>query len=412
MPEQITPLNIALITHINAGDRRTLSGTPYQIQHLVNRHCGRVTCIDNLIPESMSLSFLAEHFFKTRAYLLPIEILKSRFWRVVKKQYDWRISLNAARFCARQIEKRLSRERFDLIWVEKSSMSMPFVRTAIPIIYESDATFHALLDYYPWFTGLSKSAIRNGETLEKISLDKAAAVVLTADWAKDSAIRDYGIAPEKITVLPSPPNCDHIPDRSTVLREKRHDVCNLLFIGVDWHRKGGDIAVAVTEELNRQGVPARLHLCGCRLPSTYTGHPHLEVIGFLDKNAPGDMRRWERLFLDAHFFILPTRAECMGISFSEAAGFGLPLIATDTGGVSTVVKNGRNGYLFAPDETEASIAMKIKYLWDNPEIYRAMSTESRRFFDEEISEDAWISTVNRLIKALIPHYRPVAQQPL
>lgn len=399
---QVKPLKIALITHTDAGDRRTLSGTPYQIYYLLNRYCGQVTCIDNLIPGSMTLRYTIANWFRLRAYLLFFEYLKGQFWRILGKRYDWRVSRGAARFCARQIEQRLGNEHYDLIWVEKSSISMPLVKTDIPVIHESDATFHALIDYYPWFTGLSWSALRNGEWLERTSLHKAAAVVLTADWAKNSAISDYGIDPDKITVLPSPPNCDHVPGRDTVLMEKQTAMCNLLFIGVDWERKGGDIAVEVVEALNRLGIPSRLHVCGCRPPVKHENNPYLQTIGFLDKNLHNDMKQWERLFLDAHFFILPTRAECMGISFSEAAGFGLPIIATDTGGVSTVVKHKKNGLLFRIDESPSAIAENIRDLWIDRKRYRAMQVESRRFFDEEISGEVWIATVRRIIAQLVP----------
>jgi glycosyltransferase involved in cell wall biosynthesis len=394
-------LKIALIAHIDAGDRRTLSGTPYQISLLLNRHLGEVTRIDNLIPANMTLQYIAANWFSRKAWLLLAEYLKTLFWRLLKKRYDWRISLNASRYCAHQIDKRLSEDRFDLIWVEKSSIAMPFVSTDVPIIYESDATFHALLDYYPWFTGLSKSAIRNGEALERMSLHKAAAIVHTADWAKRSAIEDYGIAPERVTVLPSPPNCDNVPPREIVLREKRTDECNLLFVGVDWERKGGDIAVAATDELARRGIPAKLHICGCQPPHRYDGNPRIRVVGFLDKNNRADLARWEELFLGAHFFILPTRAECMGISFSEAAGFGLPIIATDTGGVPTVVRHGRNGLLFGLNESPVTIASGIAGLWNDKTRYLAMRAESRRFFDEEISEEVWIATVKDITRRLL-----------
>jgi glycosyltransferase involved in cell wall biosynthesis len=240
--------------------------------------------------------------------------------------------------------------------------------------------------------------------LERVSLHKAAAVIHTAELAKKSAITDYGIDPAKISVLPSPPNCDHVPSRKIVMQRKQIHICNLLFVGVDWQRKGGDIAVAVVEELNRQGVPSRLQICGCRPPETYSGNPYLQTIGFLDKNLSTDMLRWEKLFLNAHFFILPTRAECMGISFSEAAGFGLPIIATDTGGVSTLVKHGRNGLLFDFDRPAADIAADIRDLWKDKDRYRAMRNESRRFFEEEISSDKWIASVIKIIKVLVPAY--------
>lgn len=35
-----------------------------------------------------------------------------------------------------------------------------------------------------------------------------------------------------------------------------------------------------------------------------------------------------------HLLLLPTRAECAGIVFNEASAYGVPILLTDTGGVS------------------------------------------------------------------------------
>jgi len=391
---------IAFLTDADASNRRLHSGTPYYVSFLLNEHCGDVTFIDNLIQSQITIWFILKNWFAKRSYLLLAEYLKSKLWRCVGRRYDWRMSLNASIYCASKVEPKLRKTRYDLIWVEKSCTALANLRTDIPVVYESDATFRAMVDYYPWFTGLSKSALRHGDELERRALQKADIVILTAEWAKISAVRDYGIDATKIHVIPSPPNWDRVPQRETVLREKSSSACTLLFIGVDWQRKGGDIAVAVVEELNRLGTRSRLLICGCTPPKRYKGNPHLEVIGYLDKNAQSDRTAWERLFLKSHFFILPTRAECMGISFSEAAAFGLPLVATDTGGVSTVVKHGRNGFLFGQDESPSSIAIAIKELWDDKKRYLLMRRESRRFYDETLSAESWAASVNKILAGL------------
>ncbi len=391
---------IGFITHANARDRGAQSGTAYYTPLLLNEHCGEVFHIDNLIPAFIRPEYILRHWFARKAYLLFIEFMKSRFWRILGKRYDLRMSPNASRFCALRIESVLNKIDCDLLWVEKSCVSLAYLETAIPVIYESDATFHAMIDYYPWFTGLSESAVRNGEALERAALEKAAAVILTADWAKESAIHDYGIAESKITILPSPANWDRIPERASVLRKKKRDACNLLFLGVDWERKGGDTAVAVVEELNHRGTRAILSVCGCTPPKRYSGNRHMKLYGYLDKNNDHDRQVWERLFTESHFFILPTRAECMGISFSEAAAFGLPVIATDTGGVSTVVKDDRNGFLFQPEDSPAAIAGRVGALWKDENRYEAMRKECRLFFEEKLSPEAWARSVNAIIARL------------
>jgi glycosyltransferase involved in cell wall biosynthesis len=124
----------------------------------------------------------------------------------------------------------------------------------------------------------------------------------------------------------------------------------------------------------------------------------------LDKNSKNGRTTLVHLYMRAHFFILPTRAECMGISLSEAAAFGLPLIATDTGGVSTIVKNGKNGILLGYNDSPVFIAMKIYELWKNKEKYRAMCMESRNYYDEKICADVWATSVNAIIEELVTRH--------
>lgn len=395
-------ITIAYITHVNARDRTIFSGTPYYVSFYLNTSCGNVIYIDNLIPDRISPGYLLRNIFRNSAFLILFEIIKSKLLARFGKQSDWRNSRNAAHYCARQIKPRLAAINCDLIWVEKSCVSLRYLETDIPIIYESDATFQAMVGYYPWFSNLSKTALRVGNEIEQTALRKAAAVVLTADWAKESAVNDYGISSDKIHVLPSPPNWDEQPDRDSVLMEKASDICNFLFVGVDWERKGGDIATATVKHLNHIGIKAKLTICGCTPPDDTAAERFVEVIGFLDKNNKKDRTIWERLFHEAHFFILPTRAECMGISFSEAMAFGLPLIATDTGGVSTVVKHELNGLLFPYNENPESIAERIALLWHDRDRYETMRKDSRVFFDEHISGASWSKAVNKIIKGIVP----------
>lgn len=400
MKKTVPERTIAYITHVNARDRTIFSGTPWYVSYYLDTYCGNIIYIDNLIPDWMTPAYLLKNFFKNRAFLLVAALLRSKLLALSGKRFDWRMSLLAARYCAGQIERRLRQTPCDFIWVEKSCVSLRYLETDIPIIYESDATFRAMVEYYPWFSNLSKSALQNGDEIERTALEKAIAVVLTADWAKQSAVNDYNINPAKIHVLPSPPNWDILPDKDRVMRKKNAGMCTLLFVGVDWQRKGGDIATTAVETMIQVGIPSRLTVCGCIPPHTAVEKPFVEAVGFLDKNNEKDRIRWEELFLAAHFFILPTRAECMGISFSEAMAFGLPLLATDAGGVATVVKHDINGILFDYNEDPEIMGRKIADLWNDKKKYEKMRIGSRRFFDEHICGDAWAASVNHIIEKI------------
>lgn len=212
-------------------------------------------------------------------------------------------------------------------------------------------------------------------------------------------MKDYGVPSHKVLVLPRFSSFDNIPDRSAVLAPKQKNVCRLLLVGVDWMRKGCDIAVEAVKALNAQEVPATLTICGCTPPEGYVTGDHVELVGYLNKNEETQRTRLEQLFLSASFFLLPTRAECMGNVFVEAAAFGLPSIATDTGGVPSVVINGETGFLLKPEATGKQYASVISSIWKDDKKYAHLRSGARNFF-ESLNAERWGSAVLERLNGL------------
>ncbi|MGH8003433.1 MAG: glycosyltransferase family 4 protein, partial [Limisphaerales bacterium] len=121
------------------------------------------------------------------------------------------------------------------------------------------------------------------------------------------------------------------------------------------------------------------------------------VIPFLDKNKPVQREELAKLFFESDFFLLPTRYECYGVVFCEAAAFGLPVITTDTGGVSGVVRNGENGYLLPYAAGGADYARLIAEIYRDDKRYFELVQKSRQAFEERLNWDTWAQTVKRLI---------------
>ena len=72
------------------------------------------------------------------------------------------------------------------------------------------------------------------------------------------------------------------------------------------------------------------------------------------------------ILFNTHLLFVPTRADCTPIVFCEANAFGIPVITTDTGGVSSIIKNGENGFAFPLDATPDEYANTIQSLLDDP----------------------------------------------
>jgi len=203
-------------------------------------------------------------------------------------------------------------------------------------------------------------------------------------WCADSLVRDFGVDPSRIRVTPAGLDtawwCP-----SPEPRKEEPPV--LLFVGDDFERKGGPFLVDlfaryIHPRARLKIVSRHPGLKGRRMP------PGVEV---LSNYGPGRRLALLEEFRTASIFVFPTRKEHMGLVLAEAAAAGLPLIATDVGGTSQVVRHGENGYLMPYDAGAGDWARAIlDFLADAPKRLRfgeAARTLAEREFSQEALRD-------------------------
>jgi len=90
--------------------------------------------------------------------------------------------------------------------------------------------------------------------------------------------------------------------------------------------------------------------------------------GFQD--LPGVLRHMD----EADVFVFPSFGEGMPRVLLEAMARGLPIIATDVGGIGGVIEDGRNGRLVVPGSSEALVEA-VGALTQDPELWEGFSKE-------------------------------------
>jgi len=258
----------------------------------------------------------------------------------------------------------------------------------LPIVYSSDTTWADVIDYYPEFSSLSALSKLEGEKIEAAAIRRADAIAYPSEWAASSAREHYKADPAKIHRLAFGANLDVVPTRDQALQHPLTSSIRLLMVGVDWERKGGAIALECLQSLLASGIDAFLTVVGCTPPAS-AEHPRMHVIPFLNKNDSEDRAKISRLFLDAHFLLLPTRAEAMGIVTCEASAHGLPALVTDTGGTRGALNPGVNGFLLPLNARGADYAEKIISVIASPARYADLVLSSRDEFERSLNWDAW-----------------------
>lgn len=212
-----------------------------------------------------------------------------------------------------------------------------------PIIYYTDTTFRLMVDYY-WHNIPNWIRIQS-DSLEKKAYECSNLIIKASNWAINSVINDYDCPKSRTAVIEFGANID---EKDIVISDSYiGGELNILFSGVDWGRKGGDIAIDAVKLLNEKGISTKLYLVGLdedKIPSAYQKLSYVKYVGFLNKNNPEQYKRYLDIISQCHCLLLPTHAECAGIVFNEAAACGLPSFTYDTGGIANYVVNGKTGY--------------------------------------------------------------------
>ncbi len=336
-------------------------------------------------------------------HLGPVNILIKRFLksgfklvnRLLNKKYNIDHSIVISKIYGRIFSKKLKKGNYDIVFADKASCELAYINTDIPVIYSTDGTFKLLNNYYPHLSGLFKISEKEGNIIEQNAINRSSIIICASRWAASSVINDYNCPPEKVHIIPRGANIDIIPDKELIANKKKNDVCRLLFIGSEYYRKGYDIAYETMSYIRSKGIPVRLIAAGCCPPSEFIDKD-VEIMPYLNKNTQQGMATFNKLMLNSDFYLLPTRAECMGIGFCESAAYGLPVITRDTGGVCEVVKNGINGYTLDRKADHRDFGEKIISIFKSDENYYNLVRASRIYFEERLNWDVWSANLKNI----------------
>ncbi len=371
MTNRKNPLRVAYVTYYDPKDITKWSGTGYHM-HRALMDCG--------VEVSLIGPLKNQHH--------PVNIAKYLWNKKVRGYNDHpHRDPGFLRHYARQVEQRLKSLDVDLV-IGPGGLPLCYLETDLPIVVWTDCTFASLLNYYEAFKNMSPRSIRDGHAADQALFDRCERAIFSCQWAADSAVKDYGYDPARCDIVslganvPAETSEDAI--RATV-RARTRDELRLLFLGVQWIRKGGDMALAVGEELHRRGLPVRMDLVGAAPPEGQPVPSWATVHGFIRKSTDEGMRRISNMLATSHFMVLPTKADCTPIVFNEASSAALPVIATSTGGVPSVVHEGTNGYLFDMNAPPTAWADRIQALWEDQQAYEQLAIAAWRDFHARLN---------------------------
>lgn len=257
--------------------------------------------------------------------------------QVSSQQYLAGHALATSRKAGNYVTEAVRRSGADVVLAVAASQEIAFADIRQPVVHVTDATFASMLDYYPLFTGLHPLSIWQGKRMARRAQMNSTAFSVATHWAKESLISDYGVQPGACEVVPFGPRMEPTapPKRQpgTGLR--------VLVVASDWRRKGGDKALAAVAAVRREFPRTTLTVVGKAplLPDWVRNVgrvPAAEMVG---------------LYAEHDVLLELAEANAGGVTLTDAHAFGLPVIATNTGGVSSIVAHGESGILIAPGDS-------------------------------------------------------------
>ena len=364
-------MNIAFLTTLNPYDINNWSGTTYHLlQTLSRKHHVKVIGQNTL---SQTAYYIKDNFSKRP--------LLDKYTPLFGELYAEQMSGS------------------DLIFFGDLYLAS-FLEVNIPMVHLSDVTYHSFKDYSEMKR--SKEQIKRTEALEKKVLQKYTTIIYSSEWTKQNTIDYYDIEPNKIHVVEFGAN---IPAPSDYKIPIQTDTCNLVFIGKNWKKKGGDKVFMAYRKLKSKGLQCTLTIIGSTPQEPYDEIKDVTVIPFLDKSKPEHLKRLCNILKEAHFLVLPTEFDAFGIVFCEASAYGVPSIAANVGGVSQPVRDGKNGFLLPPNATAEDYAEKIKSVFSDKDGYIKLRESSRREYETRLNWEVWGEKVNRILEETVVNYK-------
>jgi glycosyltransferase involved in cell wall biosynthesis len=105
-------------------------------------------------------------------------------------------------------------------------------------------------------------------------------------------------------------------------------------------------------------------------------------------------------YVDADIFVLPSRYEIFPVSVLEAFSCGIPVIASNVGGLRGLILDGETGLLFESENIE-QLANNILSLINDKEKNRIISINGKQFINDNLSIERVTEVLENCYKEII-----------
>lgn len=228
--------------------------------------------------------------------------------------------------------------------------------------------------------------------LERQAMERAAHICTRSRYVRDAIIADYGIAPDRVTVVGGGVNLPTLP---TLIEGSAEDYPTALFIGADFYRKGGDLVLRAFAQVHKKIPNARmLFLTADHIPAD------LPLDGVQVIAAKWDRQAIDALYRRADVFVLPSRLETWGDVFLEAMAYGLPCIGVRGEAMSEIIVDAATGVVVPPGDVQA-LANAMTSLLSDSALRKQLGQSARRRVESTFTWNQVVAGMTPVIERVV-----------
>ena len=241
-----------------------------------------------------------------------------------------------------------------------------------PFWYKFDIPYTMYLDYTmilaernwsTWAPFIDYKERNSWVELESQAYKRAYHLFVMSDLVEYSLVEDYGVAPERISVVGVSGNYKEPYEGHKSFGSKQ-----ILFNGSDFARKGGDLVLAAFRKVKQVIPEAKLVVVGKDLKIDQDGVYNIGSI-----SSRSDMLN---LFLTTDLVVAPARCDPFPLFVIEAMNYGIPCIVSANDGMPEIVDAELNGVVIN-NTTADRLSEQIVRLLSKPHLLTSMSVQAQ-----------------------------------
>jgi glycosyltransferase involved in cell wall biosynthesis len=246
----------------------------------------------------------------------------------------------------------------------------------------------------PFFAKVTKRYARRAYESEKSVFQNMSKIFVMAEYWRRSFIEDFGVDPRCVVNIGVGVNMEMPP-----VAPKDYSRKQIVFVGIDFVRKGGENLMRAFRLLQKRHPDATLHIIGPpTIPAALqqTGMRNVEYHGLLSREVPTQKVKLLEVLNKGTLFALPSLYEPFGNAALEAMLFRMPVIATKDWSFPDFVTNA-TGLLLDRPADENEMAEKMDTFLSDPSRSEESGNAGRELVVSRYTWDRVVENLRREI---------------